>query len=125
MTVSDINAVNLAVNPALKAVGNTQQTANSAADKSQDFGAVLDKTAQKYEQKSGKPVQAASDSSTKSQTQSSDDRTSVGAQTEDAVEDTVETTSDTEAAVVEETAITEETAGELCRRSSKGGGAGR
>lgn len=112
MTVSDINAVNLAVNPALKAVGNTQQTAYSAADKSQDFGAVLDKTAQKYEQKSGKPVQAASDSSTKSQTQSSDDRTSVGAQTEDAVEDTVETTSDTEAAVVEETAITEETAGE-------------
>lgn len=116
MTVSDINAVNLAVNPALKAVGNTQKTANSAADKSQDFGAVLDKTAQKSGQmsvqKSGKPVQAASDSSTKSQTQSSDDRTSVGVQTEDAVEDTVETTSDTEAAVVEETAITEETAGE-------------
>lgn len=98
-----------AVNPALRAVGNTQQTAGPAADKAQDFGAVLDKTAQKYEQKSGKPVQAASDSSLNSQTQSSD-RTAVDAEKVDVVEDAVETTSDAEeAAIAEETAITEET----------------
>lgn len=97
-----------AVNPALRAVGNTQQTAGLAADKAQDFGAVLDKTAQKYEQKSGKPVQAASDSSLNSQTQSSD-MTAVDAEEVDVVEDAVETTSDAEeAAIAEETVITEE-----------------
>jgi len=117
MTMTDAVLKNVfpganAVNPALRAVGNTQQTAGPAADKAQDFGAVLDKTAQKYEQKSGKPVQAASDSSLNSQTQSSD-RTAVDAEKVDVVEDAVETTSDAEeAAIAEETAITEETVDE-------------
>lgn len=75
------------VNPALKAVANTQKTASSTAEKSQDFGAVLDKTAQKYEPKSKEPVQAASDSSAKSQTKSSD-QTTAKTGNDTAVEDT-------------------------------------
>ena len=54
------------VNPALSAVANAQKTASPAENKTQDFGAVLDKTVQKYEQK---PTQPVSDSSTGTQTQ--------------------------------------------------------
>lgn len=44
------------VNPALSAVANAQKTAGPAENKTQDFGAVLDKTVQKYEQKPTRPV---------------------------------------------------------------------
>ncbi|MDE7001238.1 MAG: flagellar hook-length control protein FliK [Lachnospiraceae bacterium] len=54
------------VNPALSAVANAQKTASPAENKTQDFGAVLDKTVQKYEQK---PTQPVTDSSTGTQTQ--------------------------------------------------------
>lgn len=86
------------VNPVLKAAANAQKAAGSASGKTQDFGAVLDKTAQKYEQKSEKTVQAASDSSANSQTQ----QATVGTDTDPAAEETSavinEQTSDTEAA---------------------------
>lgn len=75
------------VNPALKAVTNTQKTASPTAEKTQDFGAVFDKTAQKYEQKSKEPVQAASDSSAKPQTQMSE-KTTAESEKDNAVEDT-------------------------------------
>lgn len=86
------------VNPVLKAAANAQKAAGSASGKTQDFGAVLDKTAQKYEQKSEKTVQAASDSSANSQTQ----QATAGTDTDPAAEETSavinEQTSDTEAA---------------------------
>ena len=96
------------VNPALrslnsKSVAGAQKTDGSA----QDFGAVLDKTAQKYEQKSGKPVQAA-DSSAKSQTQQSE-KESAGLQSDQAVEDTG---ADMKAVESEAACDTQETAGE-------------
>lgn len=75
------------VNPALKAVTNTQRAASPTTEKTQDFGAVLDKTAQKYEQKSKEPVQAASDSSAKPQTQMSE-KTTAESEKDNAVEDT-------------------------------------
>lgn len=74
------------VNPALRAVANTQKSAGSTAEKTQDFGAVLDKTAQKYEQKPKEPA-AASDSSAKHQTQATD-KTTAGTESDNAVEDT-------------------------------------
>ncbi len=96
------------VNPALrslnsKSVAGAQKTDGSA----QDFGAVLDKTAQKYEQKSGKPVQAA-DSSAKSQTRQSE-KESAGLQSDQAAEDTG---ADMKAVESEAACDTQETAGE-------------
>lgn len=86
------------VNPVLKAAANAQKAAGSESGKTQDFGAVLDKTAQKYEQKSEKTVQAASDSSANSQTQ----QATAGTDTDPAAEETSavtnEQTSDIEAA---------------------------
>lgn len=74
------------VNPALKSLKSlkTESLANAqkTASPSQDFGAVLDKTAQKYEQKSKEPAQAVSD-----QTQQPQEET-VEAESGGAVEDT-------------------------------------
>lgn len=102
------------VNPAWKAAANTQKAVSPIADQTQDFGSVLDKTAQKYEQKSEKPIQEASNNSEKYQTQ----QTGVDAEKNAAVEgtdtavdeETVETASD-----VKDVAdvITEELAGKI------------
>lgn len=72
------------VNPAWKAAANTQKAVSSVADQTQDFGSVLGKTAQKYEQQPKKPIQAASNSSEESQTQ----QTSVDADNNAVVEET-------------------------------------
>lgn len=61
-----------AVNPALKAVANTQNAAQTTTGKTQDFGAVLDKTAQKLEQKPVKAEQTAANNSADSRTQQSE-----------------------------------------------------
>ncbi len=71
-------------NPALRAVANVQKTAQPAAGKTQDFGAVLDKTAQKFE----KPGQTAADNSANSRTQQSE-KTTVKTKQDKTVEDTV------------------------------------
>ncbi|MDE6620643.1 MAG: flagellar hook-length control protein FliK, partial [Lachnospiraceae bacterium] len=63
-----------AANPALKAVANVQKTAQTATNKTQDFGAVLDKTAQKFE-KSDTTKQSAANNSTKSKSQQTADET--------------------------------------------------
>ncbi len=79
------------VNPALKAVANAQKTSDPTEGKTQDFGAVLDKTAQKYEQKTEKPekpAQPAADSGTKTQTQQQTGNDNVKAENDNAAEDT-------------------------------------
>lgn len=93
------NSANL-VNSARKAATNTQKAVSSVDDQTQDFGSVLDKTAQKYEQQSEKPIQATSNSSEKSQTQQESvdaDENVVVEETNAAVDaEIVEVTSDVE-----------------------------
>lgn len=100
-------------NPALRAVGNVQKTAQQTTGKTQDFGAVLDKTAQKLEQ----PKQTAADNSARSRTQQPE-KTTVGTEQNETVEDTgavmdqkkSDTASDIEKNAIDETVkeITEE-----------------
>ena len=71
-------------NPALRAVANVQKTAQPAVGKTQDFGAVLDKTAQKLE----KPRQTAAGNSANSKTQQPE-KTTVKTKQDKTVEDTV------------------------------------
>lgn len=93
------NSANL-VNSARKAATNTQKAVSSVDNQTQDFGSVLDKTAQKYEQQSEKPIQATSNSSEESQTQQESvdaDENVVVEETNAAVDaETVEVTSDVE-----------------------------
>jgi len=96
-----------AANPALKSVENAQKTMQPVSGKTQDFGAVLDKTAQKYEQKTEQPKQTAADTSTQSKTQQPEQTTAeaqneVAEDTESVAEnEAVETTSDREGTVEE------------------------
>ena len=69
-------------NPALRAVANVQKSAQPAAGKTQDFGAVLDKTVQKLEN----PGQTA-DNGAKSKVQQSE-KTTVETKQDKIVEDT-------------------------------------
>ncbi len=109
------------VNPALSAVANAQKTASPAENKTQDFGAVLDKTVQKYEQK---PTQPVSDSSTGTQTQQPGKETiQAEGENDNAIKDTdtavdaVESdVADTQETVESDVpAVTEEPAGETVR----------
>lgn len=103
------------VNPVLKTVSNTQSAAQTKAGKTQDFGAVLDKTAQKMEQKSVKTEQPAaknSDNAKAQQTEKADaqqpEEKTADAKTDTAVEETGASTEEAAAeAVSEETAVTE------------------
>lgn len=100
-------------NPALRAVGNVQKTAQPTAGTTQDFGAVLNKTAQKLEQ----PKQTAADNSAKSRTQQPKE-TTVQTKQDETAEDTgavvdekiSDTTSDAEENTIDGTVteITEE-----------------
>lgn len=92
-----------AANPALRAVGNVQKTAQSAAGGTQDFGAVLDKTAQKLE----KPKQTTADNSAKSRVQQPEE-TAVEPRQDVTAEDTDVTAEDTDAAVEDTDAAMEE-----------------
>jgi len=114
------------VNPALKTVSNTQNAAQTTAGKTQDFGAVLDKTAQKLEQKSANTEQPATDNSANSKTQKSDktitqqsDKTAEQ-QTQERTTDTVADKTAEETGAVAQEAASEATAEELVLESEKG-----
>lgn len=107
------------VNPALSAVANAQKTASPAENRTQDFGAVLDKTVQKYEQKPAQPV---SDSSTGTQ-QPGKETIQAEGENDNAIKDTdtavdaVESdVADTQETVESDVpAVTDEPAGETVR----------
>ena len=86
------------VNPALRAVANVQKTAQPATGKTQDFGAVLDKTAQKFE-KTGQP---AADNSVGSRTRQSQ-KTTVETDQDKVVDEKNSGTTTDIASVTEET----------------------
>ena len=95
MTDTTLKNTFLGVNPASAALGTAAGT-QRASEKTQDFGAVLDKTAQKYD----KPEQTTSDNGAKSTAQQTAETQSV--KEEKPVQDTAETV-DEKASVADET----------------------